>query len=295
MVLRYRLQPQRTGQRPTNVFAVGEGVDGLGSPLRVDFPVPEVEVVAPTVTPTPRPGITPTLTPTPSRTPPPTPSPTITPTPRPIYLPAMANESCPKRRARVDVVLILDASTSMSAPTRAGRRKLDAAIEAAGGFLGLLEMDPAAGADSDRAALVVFNDLAQLASPLTADANRVARGLAAIEQRAGTRIDLGLLRAAEVLGALPDDPERVSATVLLTDGRPTGTSAEAVVEAARSLRATGGDAGTWVYAIGLGPDVDGELLAKVATDAARLVLAPDAEDLARIYREIARELPCIRR
>ena len=294
-VLRYRLEPLQVGERPTNVFAVGEGVDGLGGPLRVDFPIPVVEVVTPTATPTPRPGITPSTTPSPTATPTPSATPTITPTPAPIYLPATANESCPKRRAQVDVVLILDASTSMSAPTRAGRRKLDAAVEAAGAFLSLLELDPDAGQESDRAALVVFNDSARLASPLTAEAGRVARGLAAIEQRAGTRIDLGLIRAAEVLEPLPEDEERVRAAVLLTDGRPTGTTVEFVLEAAGRLRLAGGREGAWVYAIGLGGDVDAALLAEVATDEQRLVLAPDAEDLARVYREIARELPCIRR
>ena len=69
-----------------------------------------------------------------------------------------------------------------------------------------------------------------------------------------------------------------------------GTSPEAVIAAGEALRS----AGTAVYAVGLGRDVDAELLARLASGPSRLILAPRAEDLARIYAELARDLPCDR-
>jgi hypothetical protein len=48
-----------------------------------------------------------------------------------------------------------------------------------------------------------------------------------------------------------------------------------------------------LYAVGLGADVDAGLLARLASDPQHLVLAPDAAQLARIYADIARELPCL--
>jgi uncharacterized protein YegL len=90
----------------------------------------------------------------------------------------------------------------------------------------------------------------------------------------------------EVGGVSPNLP----VVVLLTDGRPTGTTAEAVAAAAREVRE---GAGAVVYAIGLGNDVDQLLLSEITAARNRVVLTPDGEDLAQVYGDIARELPCI--
>jgi hypothetical protein len=50
-----------------------------------------------------------------------------------------------------------------------------------------------------------------------------------------------------------------------------------------------------VYAVGLGEDVDPVLLGRIATGPAQRLLTTDAEALARIYADIARELPCAAR
>ena len=44
--------------------------------------------------------------------------------------------------------------------------------------------------------------------------------------------------------------------------------------------------------MGLGEDVLPEVLRDIAGDPSRVFLAPDARDLADIYRQVARVIPC---
>ena len=44
--------------------------------------------------------------------------------------------------------------------------------------------------------------------------------------------------------------------------------------------------------VGLGSDIDEALLRQVASDPALFYPVPDAADLLRIYREVARIIPC---
>lgn len=273
--LGYRLRPLETGTHPTNVFAVGEGLDGLGQPGRVDFPVPVVEVGAPS----PTPGPSPTTGPSPTASNTPTPSPT----PRPIYLPWLRREHCPKRIQRADVVLVVDTSDSMLDVSRAGRTKLAAAVEAAGRFVRL--MDYGAG---DSTAVVAFNADALPRLPLSRDRSAILAALDRLPQASGTRIDLGLLAAGQVLAGTERNAANAAVVILLTDGRPTGTSTAAVLAAAEALHRSG----AIVYSIGLGQDLDAALLGAIAREPERLLLAPDAEDLAQVYEQIARTLPC---
>ena len=283
--LTYLLEPTETGVHPTNVVAAGEGVDGLGARGRIAFPVPTVEVIAPTATPSPLPGVTPSATPTPTDTPLPTPSPTATRVPAPIYLPVLANERCETSHAPLAVVLVLDTSSSMTALTRAGRTKLDAAVGAARAMIDILELG------RDRASVVRFDSTAETVQPFTANRSALIDALANLAPGIGTRLDLGLAEAAQSVSTVPDVPDLVRAVIVLTDGKPSGTTESAVLARAAELRSTG----AVVYAIGLGDDVDPVLLGRIVTAPSQLVLAPDAEDLARIYRDIARELPCARR
>lgn len=273
--LHYRLRPLETGTHPTNVFAVGEGLDGLGQPGRVDFPIPVVDVGAPSPTPGPSPTTGPS--PTPSVTP------TPSPTPRPIYLPWLRRDHCPKRVQHADVVLLVDSSDSMLDDSRAGRSKLAAAVEAAGRFVRL--MDYGAG---DSTGVVAFNARATVELSLSRDRGAILAALDRLPQATGTRIDLGLDAARRTLEGPGRTPANSAVVILLTDGRPTGTTAQAVMDAADALHRNG----ALVYSIGLGQDVDAALLRAIAREPERLLLAPDAEDLAQVYEQIARTLPC---
>ncbi|MCE7939883.1 MAG: VWA domain-containing protein, partial [Chloroflexi bacterium CFX6] len=181
----YRVQPTGLG-----VNTLGGGRVELTDSLHRDFgvvvptrwiTVPEPCAVPPTPTPepptsTPPPTDTPEPTPTPTPTstpapptptpPPPTPLPTATPKPAPIYLPLVVREQCRPDKARADIVLVLDASSSMLEPTRSGRPKLAAAAEAARLFVDRLDFAPDAAGKADQAALVVFNRAATTLVPL---------------------------------------------------------------------------------------------------------------------------------
>lgn len=272
ITLTYRVRPLETGLHPTNIFAVGEGTDGLGQRGRVDFPVPVVEVIGPTATATPSPS----PTPTPTRGP--------TPIPQPIYLPLLQRGQCLSRE-RVDVVLVIDSSDSMLAPAPSGPSKLALAIEAAAGFADLLDLE-----SGDAVALVHFNAEAHLDLDFSSDAAAIRRALDALPQASGTRIDLGLEAAAAVLAGPGRNPDNRPAVILLTDGRPSGAGPDEVLQAAQALARLK----TPIYAIGLGADVDAVLLGQVAGSPSRLILALDAEALGAIYAGLARDLPCDR-
>jgi Mg-chelatase subunit ChlD len=257
-------------------------------------PLPPPPTDTPTATPPPSATPSPTTTPSPTLTPSPTttasPTATRTPTPRPIYLPVTLGERCPEQRQPADVVLVVDASTSMQRMDAGGRTKLDAARAAVRDFLALLSPD------LDQAALVWFNDRAVLARALTYDLASVASALDRIEVHPGTRLDLGLRSAAEELGGPRRTADAQAALVLLTDGLPNtvptpeggGRPEDTVLAEAASAKAAGAE----LFVIGLGQDVDLGLLAQIASRPDALYRAGDADELSAVYRTIARRIPC---
>jgi Mg-chelatase subunit ChlD len=254
--LTYRVLPRAAGLRPTNVIATGDYEDGLGFAGRVVFPVPRVRVAGD----------------------------------RQAYLPLAVQNRCPARR--VDVVVVLDASSSMLAPAAGdggepadagddGGSKLAAARAAARAFVGYLALP------QDRAAVVAFDASARLAHPLSGDRASLSRAIDAIRAGQGTRIDRGLATASEALVAA-GRPGALPLVVLLTDGRPAPGSAEAALGRAAQLRG----AGATIFAVGLGADVDGGFLVDLAGASERYLYAPTAVGLYDIYRGIALGLPC---
>jgi Mg-chelatase subunit ChlD len=159
--------------------------------------------------------------------------------------------------------------------------KLEAAIAAARVFIGQLHLP------QDRVALVAFNGTAQTVQPLTGDWLTLLRALDRLPSGSGTRIDLGLDAGVEALAK--HAPPNVSVIVLLTDGNQSGGTPADVDRAV--ARATG--AGVHLFTIGLGSDVNRELLIQVAGDEKRAYFAPTAAELAGIYRTIAEAIPCV--
>ncbi len=274
--LAYTVRPSQEGRRPTNVQAAAEFVDGLDRAGRARFPVPYVDVLG--STPTPKP----TNTPFPTITP----QPTWTPTPRPVeplFLPILLAQRCEDRTVQVDVALVLDTSGSMNEQSyEGGPTKLAAAQGAARLFVDQLALP------ADRATLVTFNGEVTLAQPLTGDKAALLAALDAIQTRTGTRIDLGLLAARDELTGPAAEPGRNRVIVLLTDGQPTGVEPQEVVTAATAAKADGLE----LYAIGLGSDVDADLLREVASGPGYFYLAPSTDDLNRIYGQIAYTIQC---
>jgi Mg-chelatase subunit ChlD len=273
--------------------------------------VPPTET--PTRTPTaeiPSPTPTPSRTDLPSSTPSATntaaPTPTRTPTAYRIFLPMTAKRSCLRARKGLDIVLVLDASTSMTRLTSVGRPKIEASEEAALSFLRLLDLDHVGPEPSDRAAIVGFNDTAWIAQPLATDYSRLAQAVAHLRTQVaeGTRLDLALEAGTEAVGDRREPASRPAFLVLLTDGLPNrvptpdpvGPQEETVIRMADKAKAHG----ITVYAIGLGradaPElvdrINPALLRAVASREDMYYESPDAEDLAEMYATIAHDILC---
>jgi Ca-activated chloride channel family protein len=194
-----------------------------------------------------------------------------------LYLPQLyARDGCVPSSRPVDVVLVVDTSSSMTPD------KLALARSAASGFVDLLALP------RDRGAIVAFDSEARTVQMLTTDRSALHTALGSLSTSVGTRIDLGL---GEGLAAVAGVDARAGADpvlVLLTDGRPDGGTHQQVLTMAELAR----DLGVVVYTIGLGEDVDAELLKEVAGQHDRYFPAPTAADLARIYGAVAKRIPC---
>ncbi|MCB0216906.1 MAG: VWA domain-containing protein, partial [Chloroflexi bacterium] len=242
---------------------------------------------SPSPTSSPSPPASPSLSPTPTATatrrPSATPSPTATRPLTPIYLPLIVTDPpCDPGRQAIDVVLVIDASTTMRFATRAGRPKVDAAIEAARRLLDRMRLP------GDQAAIVVFNADAQVLSRLTGDRGSLDAALGAIDTREFTRIHLGLDAARELLAGAERVAEHVPAVIMLTDGRSNPEPVERALEAAARLKADG----VRLFTVGLGEDVEQDALRRMASRPEDFRYAPDGEDLGPIYEQIAIEIPC---
>ena len=243
---------------------------------------------------------------TPSPTPAVTPGPTPSSTPHRIHFP-FAERACSPQVGFVDVVLVLDTSTSMRRNTRTGRTKLEAALEAAGTFAKSLNLEGDGRGRHDRMAIVGFNDTAWTELELSHDRARINQALAALPAKnaEGTRLDLALEEGGRAWAASERRANARAALVLLTDGLPNrvpygpgSTHADCADQECTVLKAATGvkALGLRVFTIGLGHprDVHRQLLEKAASRPGDYHYAPDVEDLEAIYREVAervRECP----
>ncbi len=294
VTLTYAVQPLAVGRQLISREAEALWTDSKGLTGRGSFPPVWVEVIAHTPTPT----FTPTSTPTETASP--TPTHTATPEPVDRYLPYLlrlwppvtptltpspAPTKCVPEVQTVDVALVVDTSTSMNDPTPGGQLvKLQAAIEASIALVDLLKPD-------DQVAVIGFNSSAVPVALLTADKALVRAALRRLPetQKTGTRIDLGLEAAeAELIGPR-HRTENNRSIVLVTDGRQVGPPGnETVIAVGERVRGRGIN----VVTIGLGADIDAELLQALASQPGYYFPAPGAEDLLDLYRRIARFIPC---
>ncbi|MEO8083387.1 MAG: VWA domain-containing protein [Ardenticatenales bacterium] len=303
--LLYHAIPRSGGTFPTNVDARTHHTDGTGQQGQAVFPVPSIRVIVPTPiasdtpsatpsptdtpTPTETPTVPPTATATPTATPTITPTPSVTPTPtntpepRDIYLPYTVLNRCKPGMRIADIVLVIDTSTSMAVPTSLGGiEKIEAARRAAESFLDLMDLS------HDHVSIITFNDTATLRVGLTGDGAALRGALVNLPLAQGTRIDAGLDAARLELRGGSRRSEARGVVILMTDGQPTRSSVGRVIAAADAVKR----AGTTLFTVGLGPDVDPDLLKIVATSSRLFYQAPGAEDLARVYRTVAGVIPC---
>lgn len=257
---------------------------------------------APSATPTqPGPTRTPTRRPTPTL-PPPTPEDTptyVAPTPTALpsatpevwqlYVPIVFNDQCVQ--LYTDVVLVIDASTTMLRNTDAGRLKLQAAKDAARAFLDRLDFEPDFMGRRDQAAIVWYNDRAEVAQELSSDKGALLRAIDGIDPVEGSRIDLGLQYGHREL--LPSfSPQRKVANqpalVLLSDGIPNRTSYQQVIQSADAAKLDG----IMVYSVGYGRDVKRDTMRRIASQPGLYYEDPTGDELSIIYNHIAGDLVC---
>ena len=184
------------------------GRDREGNTYRYDYSPVLFESLCPTATPSP------TATPEPTDLPPPTATAVDTPTlALLLYLPVALHEpACTPDKRRVDVALVIDASTSMLQSTVAGRTKFAAAKEAADNFLDLLGPE-------DQAAIVAFNSEARLLQSLTNNRAALVETIAGIGAAPQTCLVCAVDVAATELTGSRRRSEATAVLILLTDGK----------------------------------------------------------------------------
>ncbi len=245
--LRYTLRPRQAGLWPTNVQADARFTDAKGQPGQLVFPVPEVEVLRPAA----------------------------------IFLPLLTRNGCRPETRPQDLILVIDASSSMQEPALGGGTKLDAVRRAAGRFVATLDLD------LHRIGVVEFNDRARSLIGLSHERGDIERGLAELTIGTGTRIDRGLVEAHRML-LVQRRPAARPVVLLLTDGQQAGGfEADMQARAAELHRM-----GVLFFVVGLGTDVDHDRLRAVAGSPDRYFVSPDDRNLGAIYMQIALDVAC---
>lgn len=182
----------------------------------------------------------------------------------------------------VDIVLIIDHSTSMSdyfANDVETISKLDAAKRAASQFVEQLNLA------LDRISVVQFSETAEVVHPLSQDLRSVKQAIYNIEPGGDTAIDMGLQAAQQALGTRDSNSAQMPVAVLLSDGQ---SAPGIAIEMADRLKR----AGVRLITVGIG-DANAGLLQQVATEIGgkpEYYYAPTSRDLAKIYIQLARQL-----
>ena len=220
----------------------------------------------PTYTPTPTVSNTPVP---PSNTPTPTATPTDTPTPTPT-----PTATCTSSQQPIDVVLVLDRSGSM-----AGQPLADAK-QAAKSFVDVMQLSV------DQVGLVSFSTHAWLDQQLTHQGDSVKQAIDALPANGLTNLAEGITTTQQELASSYHNPAAWPVIILLSDGQPT-TDGD-VLAAAQAAK----QVGTHIITIGLGHDVDEDLMRAIASADADYHSAPTSADLLGIYLEIGGGLHC---
>lgn len=175
-------------------------------------------------------------------------------------------------KASVDIILVMDVSTSMRALDFKPFNRMEAAVNAAREFI--------KARTSDRMGVVVFSGLPVLQCPLTLDNNAVLRLMDKVDAGMikvdGTAIGLGISLGLKYLEK-SDSPSRLM--VLLTDGANNTGDIDPLTAAdmAKSL-------GVKIYTIGSGKPGPAQVPVKHPYFGTRLVTIPDELDEATLTK-----------
>ena len=174
----------------------------------------------------------------------------------------------------VDVTLVIDRSGSMS-----GQKYSDAKA-ACSNFVQNLNFS----ANADQAALVSYNTSAALDQTLTNNLLALNRAISSLPAATGnTSISLGLQTGQTELLGSRHNAQALPVLVLLSDGLPTGTDSKsnALYNATQAK-----NAGTLVFTVGLGSDVDPVLMAGMASAPGDYFFATNSSQIDGLFTEI---------
>ena len=175
----------------------------------------------------------------------------------------------------VDVMLVIDRSGSMAG------QKYNDARQACSNFVQYLNF--AAGAD--QAGLASYNTNATVDETLTNSIQALDQAIHSIPAASGnTSISLGLKTAQGELASSRHNPQGLPVLLLLSDGLPTGTDTKsnALYTATQAK-----NAGTHIFTIGLGSDVDPVLMAGIAASPSDYFFATNSSQLGNLFNAIA--------
>jgi uncharacterized protein YegL len=177
--------------------------------------------------------------------------------------------ACLPQRKPADVLLVLDRSGSMNG------QKIADAKAAAKGFVDRMDLS------TDQVGLVSFSDSATLNQVLTQMAGQVRTAIDGLAASGLTNITDAITQAQAELTSGRHRAGNQPVMVLLSDGQPTaGGDPRPAATAAKN-------AGTRIFTIGLGADVDPNLLRDLASSPSDYFPAPTSSQLDAIYQQIA--------
>lgn len=158
-------------------------------------------------------------------------------------------------------MLVLDRSGSMS------WQKITDAKTAAKGFIDRMDLP------TDQVGLVSFSDNAVLNQTLTSSAGPVRAAIDALVADGATNIAEAITTAQAELTGGRHKSDNQPVLVLLSDGKPpAGSDPRTAASAAKA-------AGTRIFTIGLGIDVDPNLMRELASSPSDYFYAPDSSQL----------------
>jgi cysteine-rich repeat protein len=174
----------------------------------------------------------------------------------------------------IDIALVLDRSASMD-----GQKLIDAK-DAASSFVGLL--NPA----HHQVSLVSFSSYANIETDLTTNFASAQSAINGLNAFGNTYIDEAINTAHYYLSWRGGSTMKY--IVLMSDGLPSGNTEDLVRAEVTAAKASG----IRFFSIGLGLDVDGELMGEIATAPSMYYHPMNSESLRSVYEHIAANLCC---